>query len=98
MGYELGRDLRTCQRVAESLLFSAQNSIRGIALNANMITETRPPVIMQRFTSARAIDVDYANNITFFYDPIRRAILQNKLSGSYLTSTTEILGILNFIL
>lgn len=90
-GYELNRDLRTCQRITNSLVYSQHNSIRAIALKNNMMTETRHPIIMPRYGSVRAIEVDCQNNVTFFYDPIRRAIFQNKLNSD-MSSTTEALG------
>ena len=46
-----------------------------------MITETRLPVITPKIGGARAIEVDCGNNVTFFYDPVRRAIFQNRFSG-----------------
>lgn len=95
-GYELNRDLLTCKRITNSLFYSQQNSIRGIALGNNMMTETRPPVIMPRFGSVRTIEVDCQNNLTFFYDPIRRAIFQNKLNND-MSSTTEALSMLPYV-
>jgi low density lipoprotein-related protein 2 len=81
IGFELRRDLRTCGRATASLYFSQANSIRGISLSPTMITETRLPVITPKIGGARAIEVDCGNNVTFFYDPVRRAIFQNRFSG-----------------
>lgn len=94
IGYELKRDLKSCQRINEGLFFSHRNSIRGISLSLQDSTETRMPVVMPKIGGARAIEVDCGNNITFFYDPIRKAIFQNKFSGdeSPENLVSEILG------
>jgi low density lipoprotein-related protein 2 len=47
-----------------------------------MTSETRLPIIVPKIGAARAIEVDCSNNVTFFYDPIRRAIYQNKFDVS----------------
>ena len=82
IGYELSRNLKSCERIRDSIYFSQANSIRGISMNPNMITETRLPIVMPKIAAARAIEVDCKNNLTFYYDPIRKAIFQNKFSGT----------------
>jgi len=91
-GFELGRDLRTCSRAISSLYLSQTKSIRGISLSPTIITETRTPIIMPKIGGVRAIEVDCANNVTFFYDPVRRAIFQNKLSDLQTLEESEVLS------
>lgn len=81
LGYQLKRDLKTCQRVQESLFISQTRLLRGISLDQNIDTETRTPILAEKIGAIRAIEVDCRNNITFYYDPIRRAIFQNKYNG-----------------
>lgn len=99
IGYELKRDLRTCKRITDSLIFSQVNSIRGISLNRNMITETRMPIIVPKIGAARAIEVDCKNNITFYYDNVKKAILQSKLSDESRDSyeTTVLCNIYDYL-
>ncbi len=78
LGYELKRDLKSCQRVQESLLVSQMRSLRGISLDQNIDTETRTPIIADKIGAIRAIEIDSRQNLTFYFDPVRRAIFQNK--------------------
>jgi hypothetical protein len=78
VGYQLRRDLKTCMKIGEFMFVSQSNMIRAISFDQNVDAEARVPVIMPRNGLSRAIDIDYRNNITFFYDPIRRAIFQSK--------------------
>ena len=78
VGFQLRRDLKTCQKIQEYLYTSQTNIIRGISLDQTVDSESRVPIIMPRLGAARAIEVDCINNRTFYHDPIRRAIFQNK--------------------
>jgi len=81
LGYELKRDLKSCERVKESLYVAQMRTMRGISLDPSMNTETRPPLLAERIGAIRAIDNDCKNNITFFFDPVRKAIFQSKYSA-----------------
>ena len=74
IGFTLKRDLKTCARIVESLYVSQINMIRGISMEQMDDSESRVPILMPRLSATRAIEVDCANNRTFFHDPIRRAI------------------------
>jgi low density lipoprotein-related protein 2 len=82
LGYQLRRDMRSCHRVDEYLLMSQANVIRGISVDSNAHTETRTPIIVPRSGYARAIELDYRANLTFYYDSLRKAIFQNKYAGN----------------
>ena len=75
IGFSLNRDLRTCERIYESLYVSQMNMIRGVPMDVTMVeSESREPILMPRLSATRAIEVDCGNNRTFFHDPIRKAI------------------------
>lgn len=81
IGYSLRRDLKTCEKFSEYLVISQMNIIRGISTEPALLTETRTPILVPPMSSARAIEVDSTTNRTFYFDPIKKAIFQNKYSG-----------------
>jgi len=75
IGFSLNRDLRTCDRIYDSLYVSQMNMIRGVPMDVTMVeNEAREPILMPRLSATRAIEVDCGNNRTFYHDPIRKAI------------------------
>ena len=78
IGYQLRRDLRTCEYIDEFMMVSLNNMLRGITLDQNADVDVRVPVLMPRNGMCRSIEIDYKSNTTFFYDPVRRAIFQIK--------------------
>lgn len=81
IGYQLRRDLKTCEPVNEYLYFSQLNTIRAIPFDQNAATESRVPIILQTGAFSRGIEADIKNNRTFFYDISRRAIYQSLFNG-----------------
>jgi low density lipoprotein-related protein 2 len=79
IGYQLRRDLKTCEPISEFLLLSQSNMIRAVSLDQTVDTEARLPSIMPRVGLIRSLEVDCKNNRSFYYDPIRRAIFQSSL-------------------
>lgn len=82
IGFQLRRDLRTCERIDEFLFVSQSNMLRAISLDQSTVdSDVRVPVLMPRNGMARSIELDVRSNLSFFYDPIRRVIFQAKFSG-----------------
>ena len=86
VGYQLRRDLKTCERVAETLYVSQTSLIRSVSMETvggAADSEQRAPILMPKTGAAvRSMDIDCKNNVTIYFDPIRRAIFANKLSAS----------------
>ncbi len=80
IGYQLRRDLRTCELVSEYLYFTQSNLMRAIPLDQTISTESRVPVSIQR-GSIQAIEADCRLNRTIFYDAAKRAIFQTYFNG-----------------
>jgi low density lipoprotein-related protein 2 len=85
VGYQLRRDLKTCERIKQSLYVSQTSMIRAVGMDRDATggesSEQRTPIIVPRVgASIRSIEVDCRNNVTFYFDPMRRAIFQNKMS------------------
>lgn len=80
IGYQLKRDLKTCELVNEFVYFTQSSLIRAVPLDQTEVTESRIPVILQRGL-VRAIAADCINNRTFFYDAVKRAIFQTNFIG-----------------
>jgi low density lipoprotein-related protein 2 len=82
IGYQLRRDLKSCELVTEYIYMTQANLIRAIPLdNQPIMTEVRVPVVQQRGGSIRAIEADCRLNRTFFYDGLRRAVFQTGFAG-----------------
>ena len=91
IGYQLRRDLRTCEQIDDFLTISQNSMIRAISMDQNADLEARDPVFMPRNGMVRAIDIDYKSNTTFFYDPIRRVIFQSKCNTNDHSQTVSAL-------
>jgi hypothetical protein len=85
VGYQLRRDLKTCERITQSLYVSQTGMIRAVSMDRDPTggesSEQRAPILMPRVgASIRSIELDCRNNVTFYFDPMRRAIFQNRMN------------------
>lgn len=90
VGYQLKRDLKSCEKVTEFAFVSQGNSIRAISIEPNVDVESRVPIIMPRIGLSRIIDIDSRGNLTFFFDPIRRAVFQAKFKDQTSVDVTPL--------
>jgi DNA-binding beta-propeller fold protein YncE len=80
IGFQLKRDLKTCEPIDDFLIVSQSNMIRSISFDQRLSeNEARFPILLPPLSSARSIEVDCKNNQTYFYDSARKAIFQVKL-------------------
>lgn len=80
VGFQLKRDLKTCEPINEFLVISQTNLIRSISTDQRLSeNEARLPILLPRLSSARSFDIDCKNNQTYFYDSVRKAIFQVNL-------------------
>jgi low density lipoprotein-related protein 2 len=80
IGYQLARDLKSCVLIKESLYIAQSKMIRSVSMDANnQESESRVPILMPKLgSSIRSIELDCRQNLTFYFDSIRRAIFMNK--------------------